>query len=342
MSGQRFRKPYTVPFKPKRRPSPAVKQKLKDIPPTCGIYRFFNREGQILYIGKAVNLRRRVKQYFGSVAAGWDNRIRSMVPGINDLDWICSDTELEALLLEDSLIKRYCPDFNTRQKKFLLHAYLSLSNDLFPVFTQKYRSDRTREGTTFGPLTDGYYARDLLESVNTALGLRRCIDPTPNRRCPHKLGNCLEPCSGLLDPEDYRKAVDIAKGFLSGRDDDLLGIVAEKMKMYSDRQEYLHAARLRDRLTFCRRFWKRQHFYHQFIRKRLVIEEKPGRFFLFVRGRYRGCWPSRKELEQAFVPQEETAEEESILFDRALVVLAWLNNRKSEKNYLFLPTPYPD
>jgi excinuclease ABC subunit C len=193
-----------------RPPLPAVQQQLGDIPPECGVYRFFGREGQVLYIGKAVNLRRRVRQYFGPARTGWDSRIRSMVSGIHDLDWIRTSTELEALLLEDTLIKRYWPDFNTRQKKILLHAYLSLSNDLYPVFTVKDRAEVDRSATPigsilFGPQKDLYYARDLLESVNTVLGLRICSDPLPHRFCVYGRRECLAPCSGQVDPDRYRK-----------------------------------------------------------------------------------------------------------------------------------------
>jgi excinuclease ABC subunit C len=341
-SGRRRPTHHPIPYKPKRSPSPAVLRKLKDIPPDCGVYRFFGQGGQILYIGKAVNLRRRVRQYFGTASAGWDNRIRSMVSSIYDLDWVHTDSELEALLLEDSLIKRHWPDFNTRQKKFLLHTYLSLSNDQYPVFTIKDRSERTREGIFFGPISDTYYARDLLESVNTALGLRRCTDPRPNRRCTHNLGDCLGPCSGVLDPKKYRDAVDRAAAFLSGRSDELLGMLTEKMQMYSQRQEYRHSARLRDGLSLCRRFWKRQQFYRHFLRDRLIIEEEPRRFYLFAGGRFIGSWPTQQELEQISIPPIEPLEEDSVLFDRALVVLNWLNNRKSEKKYRFLPAHSPD
>jgi hypothetical protein len=81
----------------------------------------------------------------------------------------------------------------------------------------------------------------------------------------------------------------------------------------SDRQEYLHAARLRDRLEFCRRFWKRQHFYHRFLRERLIIEDNSHRFFAFDHGRFVGSWPSRRQAEQAQAGQKESDEEESIL-----------------------------
>jgi excinuclease UvrABC nuclease subunit len=265
-----------------------------------------------------------------------------MVPCICDVDWIRTGTELEALLLEDSLIKQHWPDFNTRQKKFLRHTYLSLSADLYPVFTIKDRPRRTAEDTSFGPITDVYYARDLLESVNTALGLRSCTDPQPNRHCPHLRGTCLQPCRGSLQPEVYRQAVDLAKEFLSGRNDALLGMLLEKMQMYSDQREYNRAARLRDQSTLCQRFWKRQQFYGQFLRNSLYIEEKPSHFFLFVRGRFIGCRPTRRELDQALIPLEKSVEEESLLFDRAMVVLSWLNNRRSDTRYFFLPAPSPD
>ena len=183
----------------------ALSDRLASVPAATGVYRFLDDAGQVLYIGKAVDLRRRVGQYFRRSASGQQPRMRAMAGAVRDLDWILAGSELEALLLEDSLIKRHLPPYNKRQKKHLLQVYLEVTDEIYPhLRTIEVVPSHPNGDRVFGPYSDSFYADALKTFTTERYGIRSCIGAVPGSSCiSYDRGVCPGPCVQGISPEAY-------------------------------------------------------------------------------------------------------------------------------------------
>ncbi len=229
----------------------ALEQKLRDLPATPGVYLMKDKDGGILYVGKAASLRSRVRSYFQS-PDGLAPRIQSLVAEIADLEVIRTATESEAFLLEDALIKRHQPRFNVRLRDDKRYPYLRITDEPFPrvLIVRRRQKDG---GRTFGPFTNAKAMRATLKLAQKLFPIRTCtLDlplKTPRRPCLNfDIGRCLGPCAGNVPQDEYAAVVDGAALFLEGRVDGLARQLRRAMDDAAANQEYERAAGLRDRL----------------------------------------------------------------------------------------------
>lgn len=218
------------------------------LPTTAGVYLFKDRRGEVLYVGKAVNLRARVRQYL----QGHDERfmVRYLVAAAERVEVVPTTTEKEALLLENSLIKQHRPRYNVklRDDKNFLHLRVD-PRAPWPRFTlvRRPKDDGARY---FGPYHSATQARRALAFVQRSFPMRTCTDAVlKSRRRPcllHQMHRCTAPCVGLVDRPAYAEIVDDAVLFLQGRDKDLLARLAERMAEHAEAERFEEAARLRD------------------------------------------------------------------------------------------------
>src|SRR6202048_1936700 len=220
---------------------------LSQLPDQPGVYMMIGADGHILYIGKAVSLRNRVRSYFQDSAAH-EYRTTKMVERVLDVRTIVVTNEVEALILEANLIKRHQPPFNVRLRDDKRFPYLKVTNEPFPrvVFTRVVKDDGARY---FGPYTNAHGLRELIDLVRMVFPLRTCREPIDGRRkrpcLQYHIKRCLAPCVGYQSEEDYDRLVDEVVLFLEGHYDPLIHRLQGGM---TDA-----AARLRDRIIAVRR-----------------------------------------------------------------------------------------
>jgi excinuclease ABC subunit C len=232
-----------------------LEQTLAQLPDAPGVYQMLGEDGRILYIGKAVSLRNRVRSYFQENAAHGP-RTERMVERVRDVRTIVVSNEIEALILEANLIKRRQPPFNVRLRDDKRYPYLKVSAEPFPrvQFTRMVRDDGARY---FGPYTNAHGLRELINLVRVAFPLRTCREPIDGKRArpclQYHIKRCMAPCVGYQTEEEYDRIVDEVVLFLEGRQELLLDRLQREMHLASEQMQFESAARLRDRIIRVRR-----------------------------------------------------------------------------------------
>ena len=226
----------------------------QSFPADPGVYLMKSRQGRVIYVGKAVNLRARLASYFRGVPD--HPRTRAMVAQVASVDILVTATEKEALLLEASLIKKHRPRYNIDLKDDTNYILFKLDKShAFPKlsFTRRVVKDGS---VYFGPFTSAGAARKTWRELSRMFPLRQCRDASfENRARPclyHHLGQCLGPCAGLIPREDYARVARRVEAFLSGRSKDILKRVEREMLEASDALAFERAAHLRDLLAAMR------------------------------------------------------------------------------------------
>ena len=226
---------------------PSLEQRVRELPDRPGIYVFQDEESRPLYVGKASSLRKRVASY---LSGPHEARIATMIQEAADVEVVVTDTEAEALLLENNWIKGRRPRYNILLRDDKTYPYVKLTLDEFPrvAFTRRLRDDGA---TYFGPYLPGGLARRAIKLVQKLFEIRVCrieIDGTLPRPCLYyDMGRCLGPCvDGLTTGEAYDRAVAGAKLFLAGRNDELLRGLRKEMASHAESLRFEQAARTRD------------------------------------------------------------------------------------------------
>ncbi len=233
---------------------------LAQTPDAPGVYMMIGSSGEILYIGKAVSLRNRVRSYFqDSVAHG--PRVRVMVERVEDVRTIVVTNEIEALMLEANLIKRHQPAFNVRLRDDKRYPYLKVTSEPFPrvVFTRMVQDDGARY---FGPYTNAQGLRELVDLLRLVFPLRTCPEPIDGRRkrpcLQYHIKRCLAPCVGFQTETQYDTMIEEVVLFLEGKQEKLLARLQQEMHEAADVMHFEAAARLRDRIVAVRRVTESQ------------------------------------------------------------------------------------
>ena len=223
-----------------------------EIPDAPGSYQFRDVHGQVLYVGKAKSLRKRVLSYFNRDVA---QRTRAMVDASDSVDFIVTDNEVEALMLEYSLIQKHRPRFNIRLRDDKSYPFLTLTRrDEWPAARVR-RGTRRKGNQYFGPFAHAYAIRNTLDLLLKTFPIRTCSDgkfkdhASRGRPCLlFDIEKCSGPCVGEITPEEYGGLVDGLARFLDGDTDEIRSEVKARMEGASARQEYEQAARYRDQL----------------------------------------------------------------------------------------------
>ncbi len=228
-----------------------VEEELKKLPKKPGVYIMRDAKDTILYVGKAINLHNRVRSYFRE-NIGRGPAIDKMVSLIARFEYIVTDSELEALVLENNLIKENSPKYNTLLKDDKTYPYIKVTlGEEFPriLFSRSMKKDRSKY---FGPYTSAAAVKDTIELLNKLYQLRTCNRVLPRdigleRPClNHHIKQCLAPCQGYVSKEEYAKQVDGALSFLNGNYAPILNDLEGRMKAAAETMEFEEAARYRD------------------------------------------------------------------------------------------------
>lgn len=230
-----------------------IETELSKLPTKPGVYIMHSENDDILYVGKAVNLHSRVRQYFRE-GHGHNNspKIIKMVSQIAYFEYIVTSSEMEALVLECNFIKEYRPKYNTMMTDDKGYPYIKITvNDEFPriLFSHNMKRDKSKY---FGPYTNPGAVKDTIELLNKLYKLRNCNRNLPRdigkeRPCLYyQIGQCSAPCNNHISSEEYKENIEKAIGFLNGNYKDTVNSLKEKMKSYADEMEFEKAAETRD------------------------------------------------------------------------------------------------
>ena len=225
-----------------------IKENLKKLPDEPGVYLHKDRLGQVIYVGKAISLKRRVSQYFQK-SKNMDPKVRAMVSNVEEFEYIRCGNEVEALVLENNLIKKYQPKYNILLRDDKTYPYIKVTNETWPrvVKTRKVIKDGSKY---FGPYSDIGAVNQIVELLNKVGILKKCstkdFDKNFKPCLNYHIGMCDGICQGTVDHQAYMNRVDSCVEFLSGRQSKMLDYLKNKMIMYSENLEYEKAAEYRD------------------------------------------------------------------------------------------------
>ncbi len=232
--------------------SPQIETILKNLPAKPGVYLHKNAQGKVIYVGKAVNLKSRVRSYFHKSTVDTSPKARRLVEEIADIEFIVADSELEALLLENTLIKKHQPRYNVRLKDDKRYPYIKVHwQDPFPrvTTTRQVQSDGARY---FGPYTAAwaaYQTLDLVRKIFPYLTCTRVIDGKDDRACLYyHIGRCAAPCIGVVNQEEYRQIIDNLCDFLSGNTGPVVSELQRQMDEAAVALDFERAAQIRDQI----------------------------------------------------------------------------------------------
>ena len=223
-----------------------LKEKVKQLPDKPGVYIMKDSHDDIIYIGKAKNLKNRVSQYFRS-SSGHSPKILRMIEGIRAFDYILTDTEFEALLLECSLIKELKPMYNSLLKNHQKYVFININiEEKHP--TLEVVLEKQSKGLNFGPYNSLNITERGINVIKESTGIRHCRSlSSKNSGClKHQLGFCSAPCTGELSEVDYRKLIDQAINLLKGGKSDLIKQLDKKMKAAAEVLDFDKAVKYRD------------------------------------------------------------------------------------------------
>lgn len=234
--------------------------KVADFPQSPGVYLMKNKQQKVIYVGKAKRLRNRVRSYFNPNIE--HNKTQLLVRNIEYIDYILTETEAEAFLLEASLIKKHRPRYNIRLKDDKAYPYIRLSSgDLFPRFY--LARNVVNDGSHyFGPYTSGYVVRNTIRFLNQSFQIRDCTDhfmKSRKRPCmTHQIGACTAPCVDLIDPKSYAGDIKKAKKFLEKETTTVIKQMKKEMMALADNEQFELAAKFRDNVSAIEKVLEKQ------------------------------------------------------------------------------------
>ena len=237
-----------------------LEKDVDSIPTTPGVYIMKSKAGEIIYVGKAKDLRARIRTYLRHGDSRYS--VRFLMARVDDIDYLVTNNEKEALLLENTLIKQHKPRYNIRLKDDKTYVSLRLDpREDFPRLTivRRYRRDGA---LYFGPYSSAAAVRDTIRSIQSVFPIRRCstaMFKSRTRPClNYQIGRCTGPCCGMVSGEDYHALIDEVEMFLKGRNDELVIQLEQRMQQAADELNYEKAARIRDRLQSIERTLEKQ------------------------------------------------------------------------------------
>ncbi|MEG1255106.1 excinuclease ABC subunit UvrC [Clostridium sp.] len=225
---------------------------LKNLPDSPGVYLMRNSLREVIYVGKAKSLKNRVRQYFQN-SKNHSEKVRAMVKNISEFEYIVTDSEIEALILECNLIKKYSPRYNILLKDDKYFPFIKITNEEFPrvIVTRNYSNDSSRY---FGPYTDGSAVHMIYELIKKVFPIRTCRrivkeDGPKTRTClNYHINLCKGPCEGLISKDEYGKIIDSVIDLLTGKDVKITSQLKTEMEEAAETLDFEKAAYLRDKL----------------------------------------------------------------------------------------------
>ena len=253
-----------------------IEEELKKLPAQPGVYIMHDEKDEIIYVGKAISLKNRVRQYFQS-SRHKTAKIEKMVSHIARFEYIITDSELEALVLECNLIKEHRPRYNTMLKDDKTYPYIKVTaSEEYPriLFSRQMKKDKNKY---FGPFTSAGAVKDTIELIRKIYRIRACSRKLPqdmgkDRPCLYyHIHQCDAPCQGYISQADYQKSVKQAVGFLNGQYEPVMKYLEEKMRTASETMEFEKAIEYRDLLDSVRKVAQKQKITSQSMEDRDII-----------------------------------------------------------------------
>ncbi len=242
-----------------------LREKLDNLPTQPGVYKHLDGDGDILYVGKAKNLRSRVRSYFQD-SRQRSGRIEMLVKKAADLDIIVTDTEVEALILENNLIKEHQPRYNVNLRDDKTYPYICIKNERFPrVF--KTRTVKKDGSKYFGPYTNVGQLNQMMDAIRSVFKLRTCkltLDPEPIDNgtydvcLQYHIDNCKGPCVGEQAHEDYMETIEQVEKLLNGHTQELIDLLKDEMQSQSENLNFEEAAQIRDQIQALKKYSEQQ------------------------------------------------------------------------------------
>ena len=343
-----------------------IQEELKKLPQKPGVYLMKDENGHVIYVGKAVNLKNRVRQYFQS-SRNQTVKTRSMVPNIKEFEYIVTDSEMEALLLECNLIKKHHPYYNILLKDDKTYPYIKVTvQEPFPriFITRRMTKDKAKY---YGPFTDVLAMKETVETLHKLFPIRKCKKVFPRdigreRPClNHHIGQCIAPCSGNVPEEVYQGYIKDAMDFLEGKHEGILKKMEQEMMEAAENMEFEKAASLRDKIRSIKSVAERQKMSNMGLGDADVIafvrafEECLVQVFFIRSGKMTGREnftltafeeQSRAEILTAFVKQfysgtayipKEIILQEALVEEEAELIAVYLSERRGSKVTLTVP-----
>lgn len=233
-----------------------LKEKLAALPDKPGVYIMKNKDGKVIYVGKAKVLKNRVRQYFHS-SANHTPKVRAMVSNIADFEFIITASEREAFVLECNLIKEYTPHYNILLKDSKTYPFIRISAERYPKISLTRRPEKDKS-EYFGPYTSAYFCRETIEAAEKIFRLPMCRQHFPEdfgkkRPCLYySMGRCMGVCTGKISEEEYSRIISDARDFIKGRHSELLSRLESEMNEASALLQFERAADLRDKINSIR------------------------------------------------------------------------------------------
>lgn len=229
----------------------ALRDKVKSLPLSSGVYLMKNAQGEIIYVGKAKRLRNRVKSYFDNSPKNLKTQI--MASSVFDFDYILTDSELDAFNLENTLIKKHMPKYNILLKDDKSFPYIYINRDEKFPRVQVVRRPKSSKGL-FGPFVTGMNISEIVACIKSAFRVRWCnIDfsrTSLKRPCVHgETGNCVAPCVGRVSEEEYNHIIDEVEDFLNGKTATIKRLLKEKMAKLADEMKFEQAIEIKTQLA---------------------------------------------------------------------------------------------
>ncbi len=237
-----------------------IPQELKKLPQKPGVYLMKNEKEEIIYVGKAINLKNRVRQYFQN---NKNQKVQVMVQHIKEFEYIITDSEMEALLLECNLIKKHRPFYNVLLKDDKAYPYLKITKEDYPriIITRQVEKDKAKY---FGPITDAFAIKETLDTIHKLWPIRKCHKNLPRdmgkeRPClNYHIGQCCAPCDNRVTKEEYQNMIVEIEQFLNGKQEGIMQRMENEMYQASANMEFEKAASLRDKLLSVKRMSEKQ------------------------------------------------------------------------------------
>ena len=224
-----------------------VKQTLSILPELSGSYQYFDKDGEIIYVGKAKNLKKRVFSYFNKHHDS--PKLRVMVPQIAKIQFIVTDSEVEALILESHLIKKHKPKYNVLLKDDKKFPYFVITEEEYPRIIVARKANKNKiKGKYFGPYTDSRAMYATLDLIKKLFPLKQCKNPKfKDRPCLYfHIGRCMAPCQRMISSDEYKKILKNVELFLTGKQKELVDALKKEMEKYAAKEDFEKAARYRD------------------------------------------------------------------------------------------------
>jgi len=236
-----------------------IREKLKLLPDSPGVYLMHDRDGVIIYVGKARVLKNRVRQYFH--ASPKPDKVQAMVENIADFSYVVTPSEVDALALENTFIKKYKPKYNILLKDDKTYPYIKLhTKEEFPHISVTRRVKK--DGKYFGPFMGGISCKDIVDIASKVYHIRTCtrdVGKKAQKPClNYHLGRCPAPCAGFCTREEYQKRVEATVSFLDGNYEETERLLQEKMKQFAEQEEFELAMEYRDRIQMVARLQQKR------------------------------------------------------------------------------------